>query len=429
MPIRISTGPLGQILSLEIDSQGGTWVRGPLSVGQLVGAQHSEQVRIGSVVSPSGTGLVVSMTGTEQSTGIAVRDIGVTGSDNAGVVLSSQANGIGTGIRIGGINGSARPTLQTGIDIVGGLGLRYNALAAGVGTGIEIGGTNPPRRAIEAVASGSDHVGIVARANTNGTGIVGSSQSSSSESAIPRLRTGVMGYSASNSALAADTLVGVFGYAVRGGSGGTLTQSIGVHGKATSRSSQHAGTTVGVLGEVTTTASGQYNAIAGCFLADSVSLSIVALGGDVVLGGLPTTLPINLMTSPLGRFSTQSTTYIHNSTSSGNTTMRSMCLPPSPVVHTINGYVNVLDVTATGVQRLQVQGNGAQLGGLTCELLSGRMIYLLPINGPVYLINNDPTVEANQRFLLPNQAAYLLVPEIVHAVWYDEQEQRWRVMQ
>jgi hypothetical protein len=368
------------------------------------------------------------MSGTQQSTGIAVRDVGVSGPDHAGIIVSSQANGLGTGIRLGGHHGSARPALQTGIDIVGGLGIRYNALSAGVGTGIEIGGTHPPRRGLDVSVSGADHAGVIARANTNGTGIVGASQSSSTQQVSPRIRTGVMGYSASNSNLAADTLTGIYGLAIRGGTGGTLTQSVGVHGRAVGSSAQHAGTTIGVLGEAATTAAGQFTSAAGCFLGDSVSLSLLALGGDVVLGGIAQALPMQIGTSALAKYSTTNTTYLHDMHSTGYASMQHVGVRISDVVHLINGYINSVNISVGGVQSLIAQGNNAQLGGLTCVAANGRIAYLLVQGNPLTLLHDDPGALESDRFFLPNQAAFQLAPEFVHRLWYDAQLQRWRIM-
>lgn len=428
MPIRVSAGPLGQIRSLEIDSQGGTWLRGPLSIGQSVGAHISEQVRIGSVAPSAGMGLVISMTGTQQSTGISIRDIGLTGSDHAGIVIASQGNGIGTGIRIGGHQGSSRPALQTGIDIIGGLGMRYNALNSGVGTAIEIGGTNAPRRGIEVVASGTEHVGVIGRANTNGTGIIGASQSSSSEPLAMRPRTGLIGYAASNSSASADTLVGVFGQSMRAGPGGTQTLSIGMHGRAGSRNSLHSGTSIGVLGDVQTSAAGSYCAIAGCFLGDSLSFALVTLGGDVVLGGTTESLPQSIMRSALGGVGTESTVYMHDATISGMARITKLCLPPANDQLNIIGNINIINVAVGGVCRVTAPNNGAMVGGINANQQSGSVVHVIPINGPIILLHDEQTVPPNQRILLPEQAPTELVADVVHALWYDVTDQRWRLL-
>lgn len=428
MPIRVSTGPLGQIRSLEIDSQGGTWLLGPLSIGQAVGAHSSEKVRIGSVAPSAGMGLVISMSGTQQSTGISIRDIGLTGSEHAGIVIASQANGIGTGIRIGGQQGSSRPTLQTGLDITGGLGIRYNALNAGVGTAIEIGGTNAPRRGIEVVVSGTEHVGVIGRANTNGTGIIGASQSSSSEPLIMRTRTGLMGYAASNSSASADTLVGVFGQSVRAGPGGTQTLSIGMHGRAVSRNTLHSGMSIGVLGDVHTSGAGSYCAIAGCLLGDSLSFALVALGGDVVLGGTTESLPNSIIRSPLGGVRGQSTVYMHDATLSGQARITKVCLPPANEQFNIVGNMNIINATVGGVSRINVPNNGAMIGGINANQQAGSVVHIVPINGPIILLHDEPTVPPNQRLLLPGQVPAELVADVVHAIWYDAADQRWRLL-
>jgi hypothetical protein len=428
MPIRVATGPLGQIRSLEIDSQGGTWLRGPLSIGQSVGALSSEQVRIGSVAPSAGMGLVISMSGTQQSTGISIRDIGLTGSEHAGIVIASQANGIGTGIRIGGQQGSSRPTLQTGLDITGGLGIRYNALNAGVGTAIEIGGTNAPRRGIEVVVSGTDHIAVIGRANTNGTGIIGASQSSSSEPLIMRTRTGLMGYAASNSSASADTLVGVYGQSVRAGPGGTQTLSIGMHGRAVSRNSLHSGTSIGVLGDAQTSGAGSYCAIAGCFLGDSLSIALVALGGDVVLGGTTESLPTSIVRLPLGSIGSLSTVYMYDAAVSGRASITKLCLPPAEQQLYMVGNVNIINVGKGGVCRVNVPNNGVMIGGVNADTRAGSVVHFIPINGPIILLHDEQAVMPNQRLLLPGQVPAELIADVVHAIWYDETDQRWRLL-
>jgi hypothetical protein len=427
MPIRLSTGPLGQIKAMEIDSQGGTWVRGPLSIGADVGALASERLRIGSVVPNGGTGIVVSMAGTQQSTAMSIRDIGQNGSEHAGIALSSQNNGTGTGIRIGGANTTGRPTLQTAIDITGGLGIRYNALNAGTATAIEIGGTTPPRRGIDISVSGTDHVGVISRANSNGTGVLGISQSSTADAPTQRLRTGVMGYAASNSASGTDTLIGAHGLSVRAGNGGSQTVTIGIHGRAIGRSTQHSGTTIGVMADASTSASGTYASMAGCFLGDSNSFALVALGGDVILGGRRETLPELISSSAIAQHSTQTTVYMHDATVSGTLRLRQHCVPLSDVqvLPVQNGLV--LTLTATGVQRVAVTANKNQIGGLDNNAEDGSIIYLLPMDGPLVLLHNEPTVLAEQRFLLPNQQQYTLEPDMVHTLWYDAPYQRWRI--
>lgn len=428
MPIRFSTGPLGQITAMEIDSQGGTWVRGPLSIGTGIGALSSERLRIGSVQTNAGTGLSISMTGTQQSTAINIRDVGMNGSDHAGLMISSQSNGFGTGIRIGGLSGAGRPTLQTGIDIVGGLGIRYNALHAGSATAIEIGGTNPPRRGIDISASGTDHIGLIARANTNGTGILGVSQSSTAEAPTQRLRSGVMGYAASNSTAASDTLTGLYGLSVRGGSGGSQTITVGIHGRALSRSTQHAGTTIGVLADASTSASGSYASIAGCFVGDTASYALVALGGDVILGGRPEMLPQLFLSSPIAQRNMLTTVYLHDAHVTGTFRVRQQCLPLSVLQIVPAGNGLVLDLPANGVHRVVMTGFGDQVGGLNTTVEDGTVIYLLPTNGPLVLLHNELTVPNELRFQLPNQQAYTLEPDVVHRLWYDVRELKWRIL-
>jgi len=428
MPIRLSTGPLGQIISLEVDSRGGTWLRGPVSIGSDVGATTREQMRVGQIATNSGTGIHVALTNTLQSTGVAIRDIGPNGSDHAGLLLTSQANGTGTGIRIGGLLGSGRSTLQTGIDIVGGLGIRYNALYSGIGTALDIGGTNPPKRGIEVVTAGTDHIGITSRANTSGTGIVGISQSLNSEPLLVQARTGVIGYAASNSALSSDTLTGAMGQAVRAGSGGTQTVSFGLFGRAISRSSQHSGTSIGVYGEAASQSVGQYTTISGCFVGSGSTLSLVACGGDIVLGGRRELLPRQIVTPFFTQHNMLTTVTTYDACITGTASIHQLCLPPSGGSAVVAGFVATVDVSSPGVQRIETQGAVAQLGGLECTVQSGRVVHILVDNGPVTLRHDEMATPAELRFQLPNQEDIVLVSGIVYSFWYDAQDQCWRLL-
>jgi hypothetical protein len=237
-----------------------------------------------------------------------------------------------------------------------------------------------------------------------------------------------MGYSASNSNLSVDTLIGVYGLATRGGNGGTQTQSIGIYGKAVGASTQHAGTTIGILGEVSTTAAGHFTSAAGCFLGDSVSLSLLALGGDVVLGGAPQDIPMQIGSSALAKYSTRNTTYMHDVHSTGYASMHQVGVRISEVVQVVNGYANSINVSVGGVQTVIAQGNNAQIGGLTSFAADGRVAYLLVKGNPLALLHNDIGTAEAERFELPNQAEVFLEPEIVHVLWYDKQVQRWRIM-
>lgn len=428
MPIRMLTGPRGSLRALEIDPRGGTWMVGPVSIGAATGAAASEQLRIGSVRDVGGTGLTISMAGTTQSNGIAIVDIGSNGSDYSGITLSSQANGVGTGIRIGGGHQSGRPTLQTGIDITGGLGLRYNALNSGVGTAIEIGGTNAPRRGIDIYAAGTEHVGVIARANTSGTGLVGISQSLSSEPLSARPRTGVVGYAATNSTAGADTIIGSLGLAVRGGNGSTQTISVGVLGQSSAKSTQYGGSTIGIMGTTTRAPAPQHIGVGGYFVADSLTYALVALGGDVILGGKREMLPRPFAESNLATPSPLTRVHVYDMLSSGTTSLTGIKMMSITQPIALQGIVPTLDVFTSGVQRINVLGPDARIGGLRCADQGSRILSFLVLNQSLTVVNEDPAAEPEQRFLLPNGQNVLLEVEALHTFWYDTAVARWRLV-
>lgn len=300
-PILFSIGDSGKVA--EMLSNGDTWFRGTV------------------FISPRTTGsLVLDAQSLPTTTSMLIKNIGVSGTEHAGIVLSSFSNGIGTGLRLGGPTGSTRNTLATGIDITGGTGIRYNALTAGNGTAFEIGKTVAPVRGIDVLVSGANQVGVHARANTNGSGLVGLSMSSAYPDPPISERTGVKGVAASNSTVAVDTLFGVQGIAMRSGIGGTQTISIATSGKATSIGTSHAGTAIGILGSATATAPGKASAIG--VLAQttdpSTSLSLVALGADVYLGSTAAERPLQLTNSALSIAGVgQNTTHMFDAKVSG----------------------------------------------------------------------------------------------------------------
>lgn len=428
MPIRLLSGPRGSIRALEVDPRGGTWMIGPVSIGAATGAIASEQLRIGSVRDVGGTGLTISMSGTTQSNGISIVDIGSNGSDYGGIMLSSQANGIGTGIRIGGSHQSGRSALQTGIDITGGLGVRYNALNAGVGTAIEIGGTNAPRRGIDINTAGSEHVGVIARANTAGTGLIGISQSQSSEPLTARQRTGIIGYAATNSTAGSDTIVGTYGVSTRAGNGSTQTFSIGVLGQSIARSTQYGGTTVSVMGTTSRASAPQHIGIGGYFSADSQTYALVALGGDVILGGRRDVLPRQILESNLSLPSTLTRMYAYDVNASGTTSLCGIKLVSITQPIIVQGALPFLELLTNGVQRLNIIAPNSSVGGIRCADQESRLLTILVMNLPLLVVNEDAAVDPALRFQLPNGENLVLEAETLQTFWYDTAVNRWRIV-
>ncbi|RPI67254.1 MAG: hypothetical protein EHM43_09105 [Ignavibacteriae bacterium] len=195
-PIRFYTGNNGTLRAMEIGATGHVTMRGPLSIGAATMAAANDVARIATIAPNGGSGLTIDLQGSVNATGLRLIGVGLTGTEEGGIVLSSQSNGTGTALRLGGPTGSPRPTFATGLDITGGVGLRYNALTTGDGTAITIGSSTAPRRGIEVVASGSGHAGVIAQANSSGTAIVGSAQSAAYQPPEPERGVGVLAIAA-----------------------------------------------------------------------------------------------------------------------------------------------------------------------------------------------------------------------------------------
>lgn len=427
MPIRVLTGAGGSIRALEVDGAGGTWLRGPVSIGQYTGATSNELLRIASLPPLGGVGLVISMLGSTTSSGLSITDVGLTGSDHAGLLISSQANGSGTGIRIGGSTGTLRPTLATGIDITGGTGLRYNALSSGTGTAIDIGGTQPPRRGIEVTVSGTDNVGLIAHANTIGTGIIGSSRSLSYPTVGPYPRVGVVGLGATNSSVGSDSCTGVVGIALRGGTAGASTISIGVHGQADARPGMSTGTTIGVLGRSYASSTSSTLAIGGLFRSPLHSYALVA-EGDVYLGSSSDARPRELDKLGLAAASTGSTTHVFDLNASGRVRMQTVCMIDAPNEQAVLQAGTIVACVTHATQRLRgIQG--ARITGITPED-QGRIVQLCNVGvDDLLLVHADPATPAQSQFVLPRSADGVLVSDTCSWFWYDNVAQGWRRIQ
>ncbi|MCX6139952.1 MAG: hypothetical protein NTX15_03850 [Candidatus Kapabacteria bacterium] len=426
-PIRFLAGSNGLVRALEIDATGGTWIRGPLSIGPLIGAAANERVRVGSIDAVSGKGMVLSLVGTTTSTGLLIRDVGLSGSEDAGMVIQSSSNGQGTGLRIGGPSNSTRPTLSTGIDITGGTGLRYNALTSGSGTAIDIGGTIPPRRGIEIVASGPLHIGLLSIANTSGAGVIGVSQSSSYTSVPPTERVGVRGHAATNSAVMSDTIIGTFGSSIRGGAGGTLTTSIGTLGQATSIASAHAGTAIGVLGRATALAPGRAIAIGGCFITDKTNLSLVALGGDVYLGSSDAARPPQLTASTMSGNDGQTKTHVFDLDASGFVSVSAFSIKGSVRRMLGPGTTNDLSTDLATVIRVDADVAASELTGCSGERRD-RMLMILVTSGVLHILHENAGSQPEHRFHLNGGVDIVLETDETVMMWYDEEIARWRIL-
>ncbi len=424
LPLRIMAGA-SQTRALEIGQSGNTWLLGPVSIGTGIGTAPQEQMRIGSIAAQGGRGLTITLDATTTSTGLLVRDVGATGTNDAGIILSSQSNGTGTGLRVGGPTGSGRPTLGTGIDITGGTGIRYNALTAGSGVALDIGATTPPRRGIEVVASGSQHVGVIARANTNGMGILGVSQSSTYETLPIAERIGVRGHAATNSGIAADSIIGVLGSVQRAGSGGTQTFSAGVFGRGENTATANAGTTIGVYGTASAASSGVTVAIGGGFLTDTGQVALLCVGGDVILGGMRPLLPVPFQTSTFRDMITRNRTYAHHFMSSGMTRLTGLALNPTPNMLLPPAGPTLLTIAAGTIVKLVGDVNGSTISGIRTDA-SDRVLTLLVTQGRVEIVHEHPAADAADRIRIKNGQTLMLEVDDMIEVWYDQEIQRWR---
>jgi hypothetical protein len=424
LPLRVVSGP-ASVRSLEIGSSGYTWLLGPVSVGIGIGTAPLESMRIGAIAPQGGRGLTISMDATTSSTGLLVSDVGATASTDAGIVIASQSNGIGTGLRLGGPTNAGRPTLGTGIDITGGTGVRYNALTSGSGVAIDVGGTTPPRRGIEIVAAGLQHAGIIARAYSNGMGILGVSQSAVFDSLPITERVGVRGHAASNSPFAADTIVGVMGTTQRGGGGGSQTVAIGVLGRSLSTATNNAGTAVGVLGTSTTQAAGISVAVGGVFQTDTGQISLMAISGDVILGGEKPLLPHAFQISTYRDMITRNRTYVHHLFSSGLSQISSMATSASSVIEVPPTGDALIIVPNAMVVRLKGSATGSPIIGLRTDTGS-RLLTLLVTEGVVQLIDEHPLAAPAERMHFKNDVNLFLQQDDMIQLWYDQEIQRWR---
>ncbi len=417
-PIRFLVGAAGSTRAMEIDGTGGTWLRGPVAIGPSTGAIAGVLQRSAGVAE-GGIGHQIDLVGTRQATGLTVDRIGVSGSDHAGIVLTSQANGTGTGLRIGGPVGSSRPTLSTGIDITGGTGLRYNALTAGQGTAIEIGGTLAPQRGIDVRVSGTQQVGLFARSNTLGSGIVGMSASGAYADVSIPLNAGVVGVAASNSNATADTVVGMRAHGQRGGSGGRSTTTIGLRAQAVSEGTQHAGTAVGLLAEGASRAPGVAVSIGACLRSVEGGLALVALDGDVYLGSADDQRPPQLSASTING-SGGSTTHLYHVRSSGDvhhTGAADLQLP--------QGITASMASTIGSVLRVLPDATGSEVHGLSGGT-PGRLITIVSTGAGLLMVDGGGQAPVGDRFTLPDHADVVVPANGSITLWYDADLGGWR---
>ena len=470
-PLRLSTGPGGETTGLELSSVGDVTIPLRLGVGTGVGAAVWERLRVGSLQATGGTGMTIDLAGTDSSTGLRLQQIGATGSMHAGIVITSASNGLGTGIRIGGPPSSGRPGMGTGIDIHGGTGLRYNALTDGGATAVVIGATTPPRRGLDVTVAGTEHVGGVFRSNMLGTGVVGISMSGSYTDPAHVPRVGVRGLSLTNSAVAADVIVGVLGESVRGGLGGSNTTSIGVDASAQSQGSNNGGLAIGVRASAQTSLQGKSAAIG--VLADvdpEQGLAFAARRGNIYLGSDVHDMPL-ADTFTNGILLNRSVTRLFDARISGSLGLIAagaqlfmrpygpgrvvLELPARPAVQgsvlrvasvradTVrlawsgggNGMQvvqmpNMIPMTVNtnneSILRIIADAAGSLLAGFT-PAEHGAEVTVMVVQGNLGIVNEAVAAAETERIMTPTLDMVLIIAPGYATFWYDGADRRWRL--
>ena len=420
-PIRFLVGPFGSERVVELTGNGETWIKGPMAIGATTGTLPNTQVHLADVAPENGIGMSVDLRGASSASGIQIRNIGLSGESAGGVILSAQANGLGTGIRFGGPVGSGRGTLLTAIDITGGTGLRYNALRAGEGTALEIGGTVAPQRGVDVEVSGSGQVGIMSRANTLGTGVIGMSASGAYDDIAVVSNTGVLGWAASNANTRADTVTGVRAMSQRGGQGSRGMMTVGLRTEARSVTQQHAGSALGLLAQASAMAPGVAVSIGGAFRTPQNGFAMVSLSGDTFLGSATDEVPEDLaaLTSSTG---TQTLTHAYAVRTSGaryHVGVKTVTLP--------QGGAGMVDPGPGEILRVQTDVAGSTVDGLE-GAEEGRTVIVINLGGPLTLHNNAGQALPGQGFLMPDGLDVLVPPDGGVQLWYDAISNGWRLV-
>ncbi len=474
-PLRLYTGPGGVLLGLELSGSGDVSLPLRLGVGNGIAASTSERIRIGSITGSVATGVTIDMRFADSTTGLSIRDVGESGSIGAGIAITSAANGTGVGIRIGGPTGSGRPTLLTGVDVTGGTGLRYNSLSAGGGKGIDIGSTMPPNIGIEVTTAGSGHIAGIFRANTQGLGLLGISRSGSFVDPDHRPRTGVFGYAATASNIAADVVTGVRGEALRSGTGGTNTLSIGVEAEATSIASSHGGLVVGLRARAATSGAGTTAAISALVEADTGRgrLALAVRRGDTYIGSTFHDRPAGGWTFTEGLLDDNlSTTWMYDARISGGLTLRGRTSASATILGPNSGQwkyrwpseppdvgftlgvigrqndtfqLGWMPVAASvylqfepGDQIINQLGNrnvvvasssqaGSRLIGMAVPN-HPVIVHFINIANQLTIVHEDIGAPAEQRLRSPFGNDIIITDEGAITFWYDVIGQRWRVI-
>lgn len=174
----IPTGA-GNRYAFRYDASGGNQpfavsAGGNITSGTLTPLATS-RILITSMAATGARAIDVDMTGTTTSSGLVVRNVGATGTDDAGVLIGSAVAGTGTAIRISGVAGFNSP--NTGVDMVfstTGINAVPRSMGAGVGVSVGVPSGNRTRIGGEffSRASGGNALGL--RADVNATAALGS---------------------------------------------------------------------------------------------------------------------------------------------------------------------------------------------------------------------------------------------------------------
>lgn len=428
-PLQFLVGANPQVLAMQLSTAGDVQVPLRLGVGSGVGPALNERVRVASIDAMNGTGVVVDMVGTKTSNGVVIKNIGLSGTENAGIVIQSASNGLGTGLRLGGPPDAQRPTLGTGIDITGGTGIRYNALSAGTATALDIGGTVPPSRGIDVTTSGSDNVGGFFRTNMLGAALIGSAQSAAYADPPLRARVGVRGHAASNSAAFVDDIIGILGTVTRGGNGGSQTQSIAVKAIADAVALTHSGLVEALHGEVSTSAAGSYGAIAAHLIAPPLqnSFALVVSGGATVILGCsdddrPPGLSSTIM-SALGTSNT-STTYMHNVRSTGAMSTRNFSMRGNTLPDLVAGVHHDVNIGTYSVVRVWSTAPGSAITGFNGGA-DGKVLLVVNRGAPLTLVHEGIGSQLTNRITSMSGEDRTTINDGTFLLWYDASLQRW----
>jgi len=142
---------------------------GSITSGTLTPLANSRML-FTNLPATSGRAVDIDMTATTTSSGLVVRNIGATGSSDAGVLIGTAAAGAGTGIRIAGVAGFNSPS--TGIDMTissTGVIVTPNNTAAGVGIRIGTNAGNRTRIGGEIYSRASGGLAYGIRVDVNST--------------------------------------------------------------------------------------------------------------------------------------------------------------------------------------------------------------------------------------------------------------------